>query len=120
MRIAPGVIVRLHDNATYPEKLKRHVCVCVERRIFLRINSDQPRLGAFFLVRPERCGGGIDHESYVELDNPHRPSAKVMRDAVCLGRMQPSACLDLALAVRTAATLTQEVQELVWDRLSDL
>src|SRR5690606_41933093 len=85
MPLRIGDVIRVWDRHTRPPKFKRHICICPERQMFLRINSEPifppkmpiPADGADFL----------EADSYVELWQLVRHYELEIQNADELGRL---------------------------------
>ena len=119
----PGHVVRIIDPFTTPPKPKRIICVCPHGRRFLRINS-QPLWLPHHRLSLAKNHTFLDHDSYVELRQllrfgPADLERALSRASNLLGRMTPSEAMTLAWAAKRAETLSQELQNLIWERLVD-
>jgi len=115
MTIRPRDVVRLWDRYTSPNKYKLHICVCDQRQLFLRINSDP----AFPPVHPlsQRNNPFLHHDSYVELQQLVRHMGEEIRAAERIGRISQSETRALIAAANEAPTLSPEHKRLIAERL---
>jgi hypothetical protein len=114
--LRPGSVIRIYDKFADPAQAKRHICVCPDRRVFLRINSRDfwpPSHRLDFAVNRSF----LDDTSFVELRQLFRFDVGAVRAAVALGRLSRAEAKDLAWSAKRAPTLSEERQDLVWDRL---
>jgi hypothetical protein len=115
--LSPGMVIELADPYVRPRnKPKWHICICPEKKLFLRINSRRFWPPWHFLEAAKNSF--LDHDSYVELTQPHFLSdAWNGRE---IGALSPEEALALAETAQHAPTLTQEQKDLVWERLHHL
>jgi hypothetical protein len=98
-----GQVIRLLDTRLHPGRLKRHICVCPQRRLFLRINTE-PHWPPHHRLHHDRNREILDWDSYVELHQLHRfPQAEIAR-ATLIGRMSRSEARELAWSASRAPT----------------
>jgi hypothetical protein len=114
--LRPGDVIRAWDRKTIPEKHKRHLCVCLEQQLFLRINSRLVFLPAFQLLEME-CDF-IQHDSWLELTQMTRLHGPDIRDSELLGRLSANVTAQLLVAVEAARTLTRDQKTLIRERLT--
>ncbi len=124
MNLRPGHVIRLLDEGTRPEKIKRHICVCPERRLFLRINS-QPLYRPHHEIDEHTCPGIVDHKSYVELRALYRHSRmSLQRDWARpdnpIGIISGSVAYAIATAADRADTINEEQRYLIWQNFNNL
>jgi len=111
-----GLVVVIPDPRVRPKnKPKWHLCVCPERRLFLRINSSG-------LWRPAHSikvskNPFLGHDSFVELRSLHFFTESELKAAKLVGEMSHQQQAELADAAMEAETLTDEQKDLIWDRL---
>lgn len=123
--LLPGHVIKITDPWTAPPKqIKRHVCVCPERRLFLRINSS-PLWPPFHRLSAVRNPGLIDWDSFVELRQLFRFPFDEVRRAITrqenpLGRMSEEEANALAWAARQSPALSEDSQGVIWDNLANL
>lgn len=115
MRLEAGSVIKIYDGRTRPKKVKWHVCVVPSRRWFFRINSSP-------LWKPHHPISAADnpfleHDSFVELAQPHFFTESELRGCQRLGVMSAAECAKLAIAAKKASTLTEEQSDLVWQFL---
>lgn len=116
VKIRPGDVVRVWDTRTHPPKHKRHICVCAEKQLFLRINSSsifQPH----HPLNPQECDF-IEHASYVELTNLVRNRAYELQQAEIIGRLRQRIANDLLDAIQAADTLSDDEKDFIRERLT--
>lgn len=111
----PRDVVRLWDRYTSPNKYKLHICVCDERQLFLRINSDP----VFAPVHPlsQKNNPFLHHDSYVELQQLVRHMSQEIREAEHIGRISRAEANALVGAADKAPTLSPEHKRLIAERL---
>jgi hypothetical protein len=114
MPLRVGDVIRVWDRGTHPPKFKRHICVCPERQLFLRINSK-----AFFpphmIIRAEGADF-LDTDSFVELQQLVRHYAQEIADADVLGRLTMTHVQALRISVAACEALSQELKDLILER----
>lgn len=115
MPIAAGDVYRLWDRFTRPPKQKRALCVCPERRLFLRINS-RPTFPPHLLVRADEADF-LDHDSFLELQRLVRYYESDVSAATRLGRVTETLARRICLAADASPALTPDQKALVRDRL---
>ena len=113
-------MLRILDQGVDPPGFKRHICICAERRLFLRINS-HPRWQPHHLLR-HRVNPFLDWDSYVELRQLCRFRESDIRAALTradnpLGRLSRAEANELAWSVSRAETLAEGWQRLIHERL---
>jgi hypothetical protein len=111
----PGDIIRLWDRHTRPPKVKWHICICPQRQLFLRINTDP----IFPPVHPisQANNPWLEHDSFVELQQLVRHLAYEIQQADHLGTLTRFEAESLCEAVKNAETLNEEQQQLICERL---
>ena len=119
--LLPGHVIRVFDPNTTPPKPKRVICICPQRRLFLRINSN-PLWPPQHRLDVSKNNAILDHDSYVELGKLWRFSESDLERAfrradAFIGRMSKLEALALAWSAQRAETLSEEWQNLVWERL---
>jgi hypothetical protein len=117
MQLKPGLVVVLPDPRVLPKgKPKWHICVCPERRLFLRINSRPLWKPWHFIEASENAF--LDHDSYVELATLHFFAESELRAAKEIGEMTGIEKIKLAFAAREVETLNDEQKDLIFERLA--
>lgn len=111
----PRDVVRIFDRHTRPNKPKWHICVCDERQLFLRINSE-PVFRPHHLLRAAN-NAILHHDSYVELQQLVRHVADDIVQAEHLGVLTLQEAKSLVAAVEQAETLSDEHKDLIRERL---
>ena len=115
MQLEPGLVIALPDPRTRPKnKQKWHICVCPEKRLFLRINS-KPLWPPWHLL-PAARNVFLNHNSYVELASLHFFTESELRRAKKVGALTGPQQLALADTALTAETLNDEQRELIWEK----
>jgi hypothetical protein len=115
MAVRPRDVVRIFDRHTRPNKRKWHICVCDERQLFLRINSEpvfRPHHQLLAANNPF-----LHHDSYVELQQLVRHVADDIVQAEHIGVLTLTEVRNLVTAVEQAETLSEEHKDLIRDRL---
>jgi hypothetical protein len=115
MTIRPRDVIRIWDRYTSPNKVKLHICVCDQRQLFLRINSDPAFAPTYPLLK--RDNPFLHHDSHVELQQLVRHMAEEIRDAERIGRISPSVAKALVAAAADAPTFSPEHKRLIAERL---
>jgi hypothetical protein len=120
--LLPGHVIRLRDSLTRPPQTKRHICICPERRLFLRINTEDHWHPSHTLDYAANSAF-LDYTSFVELRQLCRFSIRELQAALArpenpLGRLTQPEALALAWSARRAETLRDEFQLLTWERLT--
>lgn len=113
--LRPRDVLRIYDRFTSPNKPKLHICVCPDKQLFLRINSDPVFQPAHPIAKAKNVF--LDHNSYVELRYLVYHYNDDIRDAEHLGRMSKPEAKALINAVQAAKTLSPEIKRLVADNL---
>lgn len=110
------MVIILPDPRVRPKnKPKWHICVCPERRLFLRINSKPLWRPWHFIERKKN--DFLDHDSYVELTSLHFFTESELRGAKKVGEVSGPQQLALAEAALEAETLNDEQKDLIWEKL---
>jgi hypothetical protein len=115
MAVSPRDVIEIWDRHTKPPKAKWHVCVCDQRQLFLRIDSDPIYQPAHPILA--RDNSFLHHDSYVELQQLLRHIADDIVQARHLGVLSMQEAQKLVIAAETAATLSEEHKQLIRDRL---
>ena len=114
MQLSRGLVIVVPDPRVRPKnRLKWHICVSPERRLFLRINS-KPKWAPYHFIRAAK-NPFLERDSYVELISLFFFSESELRAAKRIGEMPPPEQLALADAAQEAVTLTQEQKDIVWE-----
>src|SRR5712691_2145119 len=111
MPFRPRDVLRIWDLYTSPNKPKLHICVCDERQLFLRINSEPVFPPTHALSKASNPF--LHHDSYVELQQLVRQMAYEIARAEHVGRLGRAEAKALVEAVQTAKTLSPEHKRLV-------
>lgn len=119
MQLLAGLVIRVPDQRVNPRgKPKWHICVCPERRLFLRINS-KPLWPPHHPILSSK-NAFLDHDSHVELTQLHFFAESELRKAERVGEMTQAEARLLAKAAQDAVTLNQDNKDLIWRRLASL
>jgi hypothetical protein len=118
--LRPGDIIFIHDDDIARPKTKLHICICPDRRRFLRINS-RPLYPPHHPLT-QAANPFLDHDSYVELQSlcwhSHpRLIAAMQRKSNPIGRLSAAEISALIVAVSSVPTLTPEQIELIREML---
>jgi len=118
-----GDVIEIFDSLTRPKKPKWHICICDQRRLFLRINS-RPLWPPHHEIYEEH-NTFLDHDSYVELRQLLHFSEQAVTDALRLlknpiGRIDKNEARQLAMTARNVPTLNDEQKDLIWQNLTSL
>jgi hypothetical protein len=116
MPFRSGDVIRVFDRWTRPKKWKLHICICPQRNLFLRINSDPPAFGPAHPLSSADCRF-LHHDSFVELQTLVWHSADDLANAEDLGRLSRKSRSDLADSAGQAVTLTDDQKTLIRSRL---
>ena len=119
-----GDVIRIFDRETERPQHKRHICICIQRRLLLRINTDsywKPRHRILLKDNPVI----LDYDSWVELRQLYKAPVSDWQDAQRradnpLGRLSPMEATKIAVAARAAATISEEYQDVIWQALANL
>ena len=114
--VAPREVVRIFDRFTRPNKAKRHICICDQLQLFLRINSESIYPPAHRILRANNSSF-LTHDSYVELTQLVRHVADDIARAEHLGTMSMNEARKLVAAAEKAVTLSEEHKQLIRERL---
>ena len=120
--LVSGDVIQVFDRRTDPRKIKRNICICPRRRLFLRINS-KPYWQPHHRLLAAESRSFLDEDSFVELrmlltfSNSELDEA-LRRPGNPLGRLSRDQAKGLAFAARKAETLTGEQQRLIQDCLT--
>lgn len=115
MELISGSVIALPDPRVRPRKrLKWHICVCPDRRLFLRINS-RPLWPPHHLIKASK-NPFLEHDSYVELTSLHFFTESELRGATKVGEMPSLERALVADAAQEAETLREEHRELIWEK----
>jgi hypothetical protein len=108
-------VLRIWDRNTKPKKHKIHICVCPDRQLFLRINSNP----VFRPAHPisKTANRFLHHDSYVELQQLIFHTNENIRNADHIGRLSKSEAKSLIEAAQKANTLTPEQRQIIIDNL---
>jgi hypothetical protein len=112
MAIRPRDVVRIYDRFTRPSKPKRHICVCDQRQLFLRINSE-PIYHPHHKILLADNRPFLTHDSYVELQQLLRHVADDIVQAEYLGSMSMNEARKLVAATEQAISLTEEQKQII-------
>ncbi|HVM98917.1 MAG TPA: hypothetical protein VMT68_01795 [Caulobacteraceae bacterium] len=116
MQLAPGLVIAVADPRVRPRnRVKWHICVCPERRRFLRINS-KPLWTPWHFIEVTK-NPFLDHDSHVELTALHFFAESELRGATIVGQMPQGEQVNLAYAAQNADTLNEDEKDLIWERL---
>jgi hypothetical protein len=115
MAISPRDVVEIWDRHTRPPKSKWHICVCDQRQLFLRINSDPVYQPAHPILAANNSF--LHHDSFVEVQQLVRHIADDIVQARHLGVLSMQEARNLVAAAGKAATLSEEHKQLISDRL---
>jgi hypothetical protein len=115
MPVRIGDVIRVWDRGTHPRKFKRHICICPDRQLFLRINS-RPIFPPHVIIRAAGSDF-LDADSYVELQQLVRHYAQEIAEADVLGRLNGTHIRLLCIAVEACDALSQELKEFIVERL---
>ena len=115
MALSPRDVVRLWDRHTNPNKVKRHICICPERQVFLRIKTRRI-WSPYHFLRASECNF-LDHDSYVELQQLLRHLAYEIQRAELIGSLSDAEASALCVSVRSAKTFSEEHKRLICDKL---
>ncbi|MFC3691301.1 hypothetical protein [Chenggangzhangella methanolivorans] len=116
MELRPGDVVRIWDRSTTPEKVKRHICVCPEAQLFLRINS-KAYWPPYHVLYADECDF-LDHDSYVELQQLWHHVRSEVRSVEIIGRLTSRQTDALCESAAAAPTLNANQRDLIRDRLA--
>lgn len=116
LSLSPGDVIRIHDRWTHPPKPKRHICICMTRQFFLRINSRSIYSPCHLLRQADN--DFLEKDSYVELTQLVRHFAYDIPKAEILGRLTGGEARRLILAAEAAETLTPAHKRLITAQLS--
>ena len=111
-----GDVIRVWERRTNPAKFKRHICICPDSTMFLRINS-KALFPPHLLIRADGASF-LDHDSYVELQQLIRPLQFELQQADRLGRLTPTHVEALKIAISGCTALSDETKEYVLARLA--
>jgi hypothetical protein len=120
--VTVGDVIEIFDLYTRPKKPKWHICICSERLLFLRVNTDPLWMPNYPLMTATNTF--LEHESFVELRQllhfgPHAVAIAMREAKNPLGRMSKTEARLLATAARRVPTLNQEQKDLIWVNLTD-
>lgn len=115
-------VIKLFDKQLRSPNWKWLICVCPQRRLFLRINS-QPFWRPHFKLR-RRDNQFLNWDSYVELRELVRVSVPDLRQTLAkpesrIGVITEAVARELAFAAQQASTLSDEMRGIVWEGLVD-
>ncbi|TWG90355.1 hypothetical protein L598_000700001120 [Mesorhizobium sp. J18] len=116
MAIRVGDVIRVWDRHTRPPKFKRHICICPQKQLFLRINS-RALFPPHMIIRSDGADF-LDADSYVELQQLVRHYALEITEADVLGRLTRTHVTALIVSVKACSALSQEMKDLILERLS--
>lgn len=116
----PGDVIRIFDPTVTPPKPKRVICVCPDRRLFLRINT-RPLWRPHLLLRQTE-NAFLEHDSYLELNQLLLFTRSTIEQAVAnranlLGEVSNGVVVQIVRAAWRAKTLSQDQKNLIWQRL---
>lgn len=115
--LQPGLVLKFSDPGVRPiGKEKWHLCVCEQRRWFLRINS-RPLWRPHALIQAND-NPWLKHDSYVELRQvctfPRIDVEAALADPQrVVGRIGRSTAALLIAEIRLAVTLTDEEKDII-------
>ncbi|RUM21508.1 hypothetical protein EFD56_03230 [Rhizobium phaseoli] len=115
MALQIGDVIRVWDRWTKPPKEKRHICICPDGQLFLRINS-KALFPPHLMIRAVTTNF-LDHDSYVELQQLIRLYASDISEAEVIGRLNLTHVTALTIAVGHCEALSGELKSLITDRL---
>jgi len=116
MQLTIGMVIVVADQRVRPRgKPKWHLCVCPERRLFLRINS-RPLWPPWHFIEADK-NPFLDHDSFVELTALHFFAESELRAARKIGEMPTGEQIEVALAAQSAETLNDEQKDFIFERL---
>lgn len=115
MSFKPGDVILVWDRFTRPQKDKLHICVCIDRRLFLRINT-RPLFPPHMPIKAVETDF-LEHDSYVELNQLVRHFKDEIDKARHLGSLSVTVARRLCLAVDASRALSQEHKDLIRERL---
>ena len=116
-----GDVIEIFHSFTRPKKPKWHICICDQRRLFLRINS-RPLWPSHHEIYEER-NAFLEHDSFVELRQLLCFSEQAIADALRLsknplGRIDKTEACPLAMTARHVPALNEEQKDLIWQNLT--
>jgi hypothetical protein len=111
----PREVWRIWDRYTSPNKRKLHVCICSDRQLFLRINSEPIFESAYPLAKAKNAF--LHHDSYVELQQLVRHWSDDIRAGEYIGRVTKAEAKALTEAAQQAKTLTPEQKRIIAENL---
>lgn len=114
--VAPRDVIRIFDRLVRPNKPKRHLCICDQLQLFLRINSE----AIYQPCHPIRRADNISfltHDSFIELQQLIRHIADDIVQAELLGTMSMNEARKVVAAAEQAVTLTEEQKQIIRERL---
>jgi hypothetical protein len=119
MQLSAGLVIRIPDPRVRPKnKPKWHICVCPQRRLFLRINSS-PLWQPYHAISAAK-NAFLDHDSHVELTALHFFTESELRQATAIGRMSKDEAQALAQAAQGAITLNGEHKRVIEENLGQV
>lgn len=117
MRLFAGLVIRIPDPNVRPRnKLKWHLCVCPQRRFFLRINSN-PQWQPWHPIELAN-NDFLEHDSFVELLELHHFTDTALKSATIIGAMSAAEMDALAASAVQCATLSGEYKEIIDENLA--
>jgi hypothetical protein len=114
--VAPRDVIRIFDRFTRPNKPKLHLCVCDERQLFLRINSEAIFPPCHPISRADNRSF-LTHDSFIELQQLVRHVADDIAQAEYLGVMSLNEARKVVAAAELAETLPDEHKQLIGEKL---
>jgi hypothetical protein len=117
----PRDVIRIFDNQMRAPNYKRLICVCVPRRLFLRINT-HPYWPPHIKIHQVDCSDFLDWDSYVELRELVRVgfselAVALMRPDNPIGRVNDRVARLIEFAAQQAATLSDEMRGIIREGL---
>lgn len=111
---ATGDVIRVWDHLTHPPKLKRHICVCPEKQLFLRINSE-PIFPPHLPLKADACDF-LDHDSYVELQQLQRLQAYHIEAAEKIGTLSRTHMRAIVIVLENGGWMAQDWIDFIRNR----
>lgn len=118
MELRAGDVVRIWDRSTTPEKVKRHICICPDAQLFLRINS-KAYWPPYHVLYADECDF-LDHDSHVELQQLWHHVRSEVRSAEIIGRLSPGQAEALCKSADAASTLNANQKDFIRERLASI
>ena len=102
------------DHTTHPPKPKRHICVCPEKQLFFRINSD-PTFPPHLPIRADNADF-LEHDSYIELMQLVRLQGYHIQQAERLGTLTMTHKRAIVISLEQGGWMAEDWIEFVRDR----